>query len=75
MANSLDPSSSPQIGGESTRPGEWVKVGAVAAASALAGGLVATWWYRKTLARLREADESGHNPHFGIPEGDPADEA
>jgi len=47
----------------------------VAAASALAGGLVATWWYRKTLARLREADESGHNPHFGIPEGDPADEA
>jgi hypothetical protein len=47
----------------------------VAAASALAGGLVAAWWYRKTLSRLREADENVHNPHFGIPEGDPHDEA
>jgi hypothetical protein len=26
-------------------------------ASALAGGMAAAWYYRKTLARLREAEE------------------
>jgi hypothetical protein len=41
-------------------------VGAVAAASALAGGLVAAWWYRNTLHKLRQAEESDQNPHFGI---------
>ena len=46
----------------------------MAAASALAGGMVAAWWYRKTLARLREAEEDGHDPHFGIPGDDPGDE-
>ncbi|HVZ83438.1 MAG TPA: hypothetical protein VG893_07155 [Terracidiphilus sp.] len=30
---------------------------AVAAASALVGGLAAAWYYRKTLARLQEAEE------------------
>lgn len=34
----------------------WLKVGAVAAASAVAGGLAAVWYYRKTLAQLREAE-------------------
>jgi membrane associated rhomboid family serine protease len=75
MANSLDPSTSPAAESDSAQPGGWFKVGAVAAASALAGGLVAAWWYRKTLSRLREADENAHNPHFGIPEADPHDEA
>ena len=75
MSNSLDPSTSPEHGNSSTQPGGWLKVGAVAAASALAGGVVAAWWYRKTLSKLREAEENGQNPHFGIPEGDPVDEA
>ena len=48
------------------RPAGWFKVGAVAAASALAGGLVAAWWYRKTLSSLRQAEEDGQNPQFGI---------
>jgi hypothetical protein len=47
----------------------------VAVASALAGGLLAAWWYRKTLKRLRQAEEDAQNPHFGIPEYDPAEEA
>jgi hypothetical protein len=75
MANSLDTSTSPTAESDSSPSGGWLKVGAVAAASALAGGLVAAWWYRKTLSRLREADENGQNLHFGNPEGDPADEA
>jgi hypothetical protein len=75
MANSLDSSASPELESDPVQPAGWFKVGAVAAASALAGGLVATWWYRKTLSRLREAEESGQNPHFGIPETDPQDES
>ncbi len=34
----------------------WLKLGAIAAASALAGGLAAAWYYRKTLDTLRKAD-------------------
>ena len=33
----------------------WVKVGAIAAASAALGGLAAAWFYRKTLSQLQEA--------------------
>jgi hypothetical protein len=43
----------------------WLKVGVVAAASALAGGLAAAWWYRKTLKTLRQTEEIAINPHFG----------
>ena len=48
----------------------WVKLGILAAASALAGGIAAAWWYRKTLKRLQEGEDASGNPHFGIPEGD-----
>jgi len=48
----------------------WVKVGVVTAASVLAGGLAAAWWYRKTLKTLRQTDETDLNPHFGIPPDD-----
>ena len=48
----------------------WLKVGVVAAGSALAGGLAAAWWYRKTLKTLRQTEEVGRNPHFGsAPDG------
>jgi hypothetical protein len=36
-------------------PKGWVKVGAIAAASAVLGGLAAAWFYRKTLSQLQEA--------------------
>jgi hypothetical protein len=52
----------------------WLKLGVLTAASALAGGLAAAWWYRKTLARLRETGETDQNPHFGIQSGDSPDE-
>ncbi len=42
------------------RPSDWFRMVAVAAASAAAGGLAAAWFYRKTLARLREAE--ANNP-------------
>jgi hypothetical protein len=37
-------------------PRSLFRVGVVAAASALAGGLAMAWFYRKTLARLRQAE-------------------
>lgn len=75
MANSFDSSDCTEIEKASDRPGGWLRVGAVAAGSALAGGLLAAWWYRKTLNQLRQADEDADNPHFGIQEDDRADEA
>jgi hypothetical protein len=40
----------------------WLKMGALATASVLAGGLAAAWFYRKTLTQLRQAESNGHNP-------------
>lgn len=54
-------------------PSGWLKLGALAAVSALAGGLAAAWWYRKTLTKLRQVEENSQNPHFGIPGDDPPD--
>jgi len=51
----------------------WLKVGAVAAASALAGGLAAAWFYRKTLARLRQTDGPAQDLDFRMP-GESPDE-
>jgi hypothetical protein len=56
----------------------WFRLGVVAVASALAGGVAAAWWYRKTLNKLHESGENGENPQFGISEAghseDPFDE-
>lgn len=35
----------------------WFKVGVLAAASAAIGGLAVAWYYRNTLARLRQAED------------------
>lgn len=48
---------------KAVRP-DWLRVGAVAAASALLGGLAVLWYYRKTLARLREAEEALAEPEI-----------
>ena len=52
-------------------PSNWVRVGIVAAASALAGGLAAAWWYRKTIQTLRQNGEIDSNPNFGISSDEP----
>jgi hypothetical protein len=41
---------------QETDPNSWLKVGAIAAASAMLGGLAAAWFYRRTLTQLREAE-------------------
>ena len=46
----------PEAPGTKPAPPGWLKVGAVAAASAVLGGMAAAWFYRKTLAQLREAE-------------------
>jgi hypothetical protein len=74
MASSLESSTSQDHDAENGRPSGWVKLGAVAAASALAGGLAAAWWYRKTITKLHQAEESASNPQFGIAEPDSSDE-
>ena len=38
----------------------WLRVGAVTALSALAGGLAAAWFYRKTLRRMQVEDSNFH---------------
>jgi hypothetical protein len=46
----------------------WIKVGGIAAASAVAGGLAAAWFYRRTLSRLRQAEQNPSDSNFGIAE-------
>lgn len=52
---------------------KWIKVGVFAAASALAGGLAAAWYYRKTLTRLQEAENREPEGVSSIPLDDSDD--
>jgi hypothetical protein len=45
-------------------PPGWLKVGAVAGASAVLGGLAAAWFYRKALSQLREAEDKIQGPEI-----------
>jgi hypothetical protein len=74
MANSLESSEFPVSDVAAAQPADWLKVGVVAAGSALAGGLLAAWWYRRTLIKLRLAAEDSQHPDFGIPLENTADE-
>jgi hypothetical protein len=74
MANPIESESSKVSRSAEARPTGWLKLGVVAAASVLAGGLAAAWWYRKTLKTLRQAEENGTNPQYGSSGNDPADE-
>jgi len=65
----------PQRTPPANRAAGWVRSGAVAVGAALAGGLLAAWWYRNTLNQLRQADADSKNPQFGIPAEPPSDEA
>lgn len=55
--------------------GDLLKLGAVAVASAVLGGIAAAWWYRKTIQKLHETGENSSNPHFGIDSDHPFGEA
>jgi hypothetical protein len=79
MTNSLESSTSSNSDRSASRRSSWFRLGAIAAASALAGGLAAVWWYRKTVTKLSQADQTALNPDFGIQIGgagdDPTDDA
>ena len=53
----------------------WLRMGLIAATSAVAGGVAAAWWYRNTLKKLRQADEKPNHPQDGIPSDDLGDES
>ena len=44
----------------------WIRLAAIAAASAMAGGLAAAWYYRKTLNRLNQDGQTPLDSKFGI---------
>jgi hypothetical protein len=50
-------------------------VGVVAAATALAGGLAAAWFYRKTLTRFNQIEGNAQDPDFRISEDDPEEDS
>jgi hypothetical protein len=75
MKNDLESTTSSTDQALAPHATNWARVGIIAAASALAGGLAAAWWYRKTITKLHQTEEIGQNPHFGIPEDDSSDES
>jgi hypothetical protein len=48
----------------------WWRVAALAAASALAGGVAAAWYYRTTLKTLQDAQMAIPDTEYDIPEGE-----
>ncbi len=75
MVSDLESDTSSSLQAEAPRSRGWLKLAAVAAASALVGGLAAAWWYRSTLQQLRLAEETPSNPDFRIPGEDSSDES
>jgi hypothetical protein len=74
MKNDLESGTSAKVERGYTTSAGWMKIGLVAVASVALGGMATAWWYRKTLIRLRQAEEHAPNPQFGISEADPPDE-
>ena len=64
MTNDLESEGSKTRPSTEPRSLRWLKVGVVAAGSAIAGGLAAAWYYRNTLTRLRQAEN--HSPDSNL---------
>jgi len=71
----LESSTSAEIEPNKERASGWLKLGAIAAASVLVGGLATAWWYRKTLTKLNEAGTIASSPDCGTSGYDPGEEA
>ena len=52
----------------------WVRIGAIAAASAVLGGLAGAWFHRKTLSQLREAENEIPDSNSEITEDERAED-
>jgi hypothetical protein len=74
MASDLESSTSASEQSANSRPSSWLKVGIVAASSVLVGGLAVAWFYRKTLAQLRQAESSLPDSDFRGPGDDPGED-
>lgn len=61
IANDLDSKGSEIDMAQQKASPSWLKVGFVAAASGILGGLAAAWYYRKTLAQLQGAEAHGNS--------------
>jgi hypothetical protein len=62
MTTDLESEDSEASSTKEPRPQGWLMVAAVAAGSAIAGGLAAAWYYRNTLTRLRQAENESLEP-------------
>ncbi len=67
MTTDLESSVSVDNAETQAQPTSWLKVGLVAAGSALVGGLAAAWYYRNTLTKLRQAEGHMQNSESGRP--------
>jgi hypothetical protein len=65
-AKHLESAQSTESPASNERLPPWIKLGVIAAASALAGGLAAAWFYRNTLNKLRQAESNLENSDFRI---------
>ena len=65
-SSSADPAPARGAARKAVENSGWLRVGAIAAASALLGGLAAAWFYRKTLTRLQEAENEIPDPESKI---------
>jgi hypothetical protein len=74
MTTPTESGASKENQGSKPRAANWLRIAAVAAASALAGGVAAAWWHRKTLAKLHQPEGNASNPDFGISSEEPHDE-
>lgn len=70
MTSPLETKTSQSKSTEASHPSSWLKVGIFAAASALAGGMAAAWYYRKTLTRLHQAENDAPAAEFNMAEDD-----
>jgi hypothetical protein len=66
MTTEPESTTSSELEARKPRRGNWLKIAMISAGSAVAGGVAAAWWYRKTLDKLRETGEIPKDPHFGI---------
>lgn len=74
MTNDLDSMASANSNGALNGAG-WLRLGLIAAGSALIGGLAAAWWYRKTLSALQQAAEEVPPYRTNIPGDDNPEDA
>jgi hypothetical protein len=75
MTTSLESIVSSRNGQEPQASFKRIKWEIVVAASAFIGGAAAAWWYRNTLLKLRQGEETGTNPDFGMHPDESADDS